>query len=174
MNITRKTMKTAQYYALPPIVDFDAVFIADEAKTVGQIIPTFAYRDAKNLPFLGITSWNSPQLIQRAQGQSEGAVFPVAFNTLSPPESTKTFYDLYTSSYNAYPGELDAIAFDSAALALKVMRHHPSDRADFIEQLEKEKEISGATGEFQIESHRCARKLNLYTVEKGKFTAIDE
>ncbi|MBU6153390.1 MAG: penicillin-binding protein activator, partial [Bdellovibrionales bacterium] len=41
LNITKKTMKTIQYFNLPPIQDFDAVFIADEAKTVGQIIPTF-------------------------------------------------------------------------------------------------------------------------------------
>jgi len=66
LNITRKTMKTLQYFNLPPLVDFEAVFIADEARTAGQVIPTFAYRDAKGLRYLGISSWNSPQLIQRA------------------------------------------------------------------------------------------------------------
>ena len=94
LKITKKTMKTIQYFELPPIIDFDAVIIADEAKTVGQIIPTFAYRNGKDLPYLGITSWNSPQLVSRAAEQAEGAAFPVAFNTLNPPAGSKRFYDL--------------------------------------------------------------------------------
>ena len=174
MNITKKTMKTAQYFLLPPIVDFDAVFIADEAKTVGQIIPTYGYRDAKNITFLGITSWNSQQLIQRAQEQAEGAIFPVAFNTLSPPPSTKTFYDLYVSTYSTYPGELDALAFDSAALTLRALHNSPSTREEFRKELERLQGVDGATGTISMQAHQCARSLNLYTVQKGKFESIAE
>jgi ABC-type branched-subunit amino acid transport system substrate-binding protein/Tfp pilus assembly protein PilF len=174
MNITRKTMKTAQYFNLKPIVDFDAVFIADEAKTVGQIIPTFAYRDARNLPYLGISSWNSSQLIQRAQDQAEGATFPVAFNTLSPSASTKAFYDLYVGTYNAYPGELDAIAFDAAAIVLKALKDSPSSRDGFRQALEGVQNVEAATGEVSIVDHHCSRNLALYTVQKGKFVTVNE
>ena len=174
LKITKKTMKTNQYFELPPIVDFDAVFIADEAKTVGQIIPTFAYRNAKGLQYLGITSWNSNQLIQRAQEQAEGATFPVAFNTLSPPAPTKNFYDLYVATYGAYPGELDALAFDAAAIAIRAAKSSPSNRDDFRLALEGAKDVEGATGEVSITDHRCERKLALYTVQKGKFVAVGE
>ncbi len=174
LNITRKTSRTAQYYNLPPIIDFDAVFIADEAKTAGQIIPTFAYRDAKNLKFIGISSWNSSQLIQRAQDQVEEAIFPVGFNTIKPSTDTKAFYDLYSSNYNAAPGELDALAFDAASLVIKAMSGGPSTREEMRMMIETTKEVQGATGEFTIKEHRCARTLPLARVYKGKFEIINE
>ena len=174
MNITRKTMKTAQYYTLPPIIDFDAVFIADEAKTVGQIIPTFAYRDAKKISFLGTSAWNSSQLIQRAQDNVEGAVFPVGFNTLSPSASSLQFTDLYKSTYSANPAELEAIAFDSAELVIKTLSQAPSNRDEFTKKLETISAVDGATGSVAIQNHRCARKLTLYSVQSGKLVALPD
>ncbi len=172
LKITKKTMKTQQYFSLPPIIDFDAVFIADEAKTVGQIIPTFAYRDARGLSYLGVTSWNSPQLVTRAQEQAEGATFPVVFNTLAPPQTTKRFYDLYSSTYSTNPGELDALAYDTANLVIKVMNDRPSTREEFKEKLEKTEDVEGATGRVSVKEHRCVRDLALYTVKKGVFEVL--
>jgi ABC-type branched-subunit amino acid transport system substrate-binding protein len=172
LNIKKKTMKTIQYFTIPPIVDFDAVIIADEAKTVGQIIPTFAYRDAKNLPYFGISSWNSNQLIQRAGDQAEGAAFPVAFNTLNPPDETKRFYDIYSKTYSAFPGELDAVAFDAAALMIETLAERPSSRAEFTSKLEIRANVQGATGSIGIKDHRCTRNLSLYTVKKGAFEML--
>lgn len=173
LKITRKTMKTIQYFSLPPIVDFDAVFIADEAKTVGQIIPTFAYRDAKNLAYLGISSWNSTQLVSRAGDQAEGASFPVGFNTINPPEETKRFFELYSNTYDASPGELDAIAFDAAALVIKTLSSEPDNRAEFIEKLENVGSTVGATGIVKMKEHRCTRNLPIYMVKRGQFQLVD-
>ena len=174
LDITKKTMKTIQYFELPPIIDFDAVFIADEAKTVGQIIPTFAYRNAKNLSYLGITTWNSTQLITRSGDQAEGAVFPVSFNTLSPPVETKRFYDLYNATYASFPGELDAIAFDAAAVAIKALNENPNTREEFKFKLETLGNVEGATGMISMQDHRCSRNLALYTVKKGKFQVLPD
>ena len=174
LNIKKKTMKTAQYFSLPPLVDFDAVFIADEAKTVGQIIPTFAYRDAKKISYLGISSWNSSQLIQRAQENAEGAVFPVAFNTLVPSPSSQKFINLYKTTYSANPTELDAISFDSALIALKALGESPSSRDEFRQKLETLDSIESATGSVKMLNHHCSRKLTLYTVQNGKLVSLDE
>ena len=38
---------------LPPIVDFDAIFIPDDPKTVGQISAMLAYNDVTKIPFVG-------------------------------------------------------------------------------------------------------------------------
>jgi branched-chain amino acid transport system substrate-binding protein len=167
-------MKTVQYFNLPPIIDFDAVFIADEAKTTGQVIPTFAYRDAKGIPFMGISSWNSPQLLKRAGDLAEGAFFPVAFNTLSAPESTKRFYDLYWNTYQNYPGELDAVAFDAAAMLIKATENAPSSRLEFTRGLEALTEVEGATGSLSMRDHQCTRNLSLYQVKKGAFEINSE
>ncbi len=174
LNITRKTMKTQQYFNLPPLLDFDAVFIADEARTAGQVIPTFAYRDAKGLRYLGISSWNSPQLIQRAGDLVEGAAFPVAFNTLNPPEETKLFYDLFHRTHSSYPGELEAVAFDAATLVLETLKEAPETRSEFTSRLEARKNVTGATGALSVVNHRCSRNLDLYKVKKGVFETVGE
>lgn len=174
LNITRKTMKTQQYFNLPPLADFEAVFIADEARTAGQVIPTFAYRDAKGLKYLGISSWNSPQLIQRAGDLVEGAAFPVAFNTLNPPEETKQFYDLFHRTHSSYPGELEAVAFDAAVLVLETLKETPGTRAEFTSRLEARKNVPGATGSLNVVGHRCSRNLDLYRVKKGAFEPVGE
>ncbi len=174
MNITRKTMKTQQYFNLPPLVDFEAVFIADEARTAGQVIPTYAYRDAKGLKYLGISSWNSPQLIQRAGDLVEGAAFPVAFNTLNPPEETKQFYDLFHRTHSSYPGELEAVAFDAATLVLETLKESPGTRSEFTSRLEGRKNVPGATGSLNVVDHRCSRNLDLYKVKKGAFEPVGE
>ncbi len=174
LNITRKTMKTQQYFNLPPVMDFEAVFIADEARTAGQVIPTFAYRDAKGLKYLGISSWNSPQLIQRAGDLVEGAAFPVAFNTLNPPEETKQFYDLFHSTHSSYPGELEAVAFDAAVLVLETLKEAPGTRGEFTSRLEARKNVPGATGSLNVVGHRCSRNLDLYRVKKGAFEPVGE
>jgi ABC-type branched-subunit amino acid transport system substrate-binding protein len=174
LNITRKTMKTQQYFNLPPLADFEAVFIADEARTAGQVIPTFAYRDAKGLKYLGISSWNSPQLIQRAGDLVEGAAFPVAFNTLNPPEETKQFYDIFHRTHSSYPGELEAVAFDAAVLVLETLKETPGTRAEFTSRLEARKNVPGATGSLNVVGHRCSRNLDLYRVKKGAFEPVGE
>lgn len=174
LNITKKTMKTLQYFSLPPLTDFDAVFIADEARVAGQVIPTFAYRDAKGLKYLGISSWNSSQLLQRAGDLVEGGAFPVAFNTLNPPEESKDFYELFHKTYSAYPGELEAIAFDAASIVLETMKEGPTARSDFTLKLETRKEVTGATGKIRIKDHRCSRDLALYRIKKSTFESVTE
>ncbi|MBS1957958.1 MAG: penicillin-binding protein activator [Bdellovibrionales bacterium] len=174
LKITRKTMKTAQYFNLPPIVDFEAVFIADDGRIAGQVIPTFTFRDAKGMNFLGLTSWNSSQFLSRTTDQAEGALFPVAFNSLKPAKTTKAFYDLFLSTYNAYPGEFDAVAFDAASLVLEVMDHTPSSREDFKSELESVHRFDSATGEITMDGHQCTRDLSLYSVKKNKFEVVEE
>ena len=172
LKITKKTMKTIQYFELPPIVEFDAVFIADEAKTVGQIIPTFAYRNAKDLTYLGISSWNSPQLVTRAAEQAEGATFPVAFNTINPPNESKRFYDLYNATYSNPPGELDAVAYDTATAVLDVMKDRPSSRQEFSSKFSALTRVEGATGLIDVKNHHCARNLAIFQVKKGEFQVV--
>ncbi|MBU6155210.1 MAG: hypothetical protein KGP28_12975, partial [Bdellovibrionales bacterium] len=112
------------------------------------------------------------QLVQRAGDLVEGSFFPVAFNIRNPPESTRRFYDLYSTTYNSHPGELDAVAFDSAAILIKGLSNSPASRSELTKILEDLKGIEGATGEISMDSHRCARNLTLYGIKKGAFEVL--
>lgn len=172
MNITKKTRATAQYFNLKPIIDFDAVFIADVAKTAGQIIPTFAYRDAETVKYLGISSWNSNQLVARAKNFAEGAVFPVGYNPLSQTASTQSFIQKYQAKTGNIPGEIESTAYDASLLVLQTLKDKPSSREDFKSTLEKITRFEGTTGNTEFSDHQCTRELSLYQVEKGKIVPL--
>src|SRR5262249_41889348 len=72
-KIKKRTRKTEAYFNLRPITDYEAVFIPDEPKVAGQIIPTFAYRDVDHVKFLGTSAWNSPEFPSRVQAYAEHA-----------------------------------------------------------------------------------------------------
>jgi ABC-type branched-subunit amino acid transport system substrate-binding protein len=104
----------------------------------------------------------------------EGAFFPVAFNTKVPSNETRRFTEIYKNTLNVNPGELDAIAFDAAALTIAALSDHPSSRSDFMKSLERTSGVSGATGTLSIEDHRCRRNLALFGVKRSSFEVLPE
>ena len=52
---------------LPPIIGFDAIFIPDDLKALGQIAPMLAFNDVNTVTLLGTNLWNSPEFGKRAQ-----------------------------------------------------------------------------------------------------------
>ena len=78
---------------LPPIVDFDALFIPDGPKAIGQIAPMLAYNDVNNVPLMVETNlWDTPQIIARGTKFVENALFvDDFFSEDSSPKSMKRF-----------------------------------------------------------------------------------
>ncbi len=177
LNITKRNMKTEKYYSLPPITDFEVVFIADEPRVAAQIIPTFAYRDMEGIKFLGSATWNSPELVARAQGQAEGAAFPDVFYHSDSPESgslaSSKFRTDYRATFNQEPQALDAIAHDAASILKNVLKGLPDGvrRAEIRDRLHNIGEFSGAAGKISSdEAGGWKRKLQILEVHGGKIT----
>ena len=177
LGITKRTMKTEKYYALPPIVDFDAVFIADEPRVAAQVIPTFAYRDINGVRFLGSATWNSPELYARAQAQAEGALFPDVFYANDPNSSgslaASRFRTDYRTTFHQEPQAVDAMAYDAGVLLKNVLNGLPSSvrRADIRNRLQTPGEFSGAAGKLLIDdSGTWSRKLQILEIRGGRIT----
>ena len=59
---------------LEPLVFFDALFIPDGVKVLGQVAPMLAYNDIEDMILLGTNLWNTPLLSQRA-----GQIFKISY-----------------------------------------------------------------------------------------------
>ena len=173
-NITKKTRKTEDYFDLTPIIDFDAIFIPDEAKIVGQIIPTFQYRDVNKTPFLGISTWNSSALLQRLPARSAPAYFVDVLSLDSPPAEFKAFSDKYQQSFNSKPGVLEATAYDAASLVRSFFKSDSAQvsRSDLKDLLMQVKDYPGVTGHLNYDSGEFFRPLRTYSAEKGQITEV--
>ena len=172
-----RTGKKPKDLHLPPMVDFDALFVPDDYLRVGQLLPFFALADvpiggylARNpnqrpvVP-LGTSGWNNPQLIQRGGRYVEGAVFVDAFYPESPSPEVKQFVENFVGVYLRVPDILDALSYDSAAIVVTGVRSGATNRDKLRESLDDAKGFKGVTGLTGFSKERDAiRELTVLTV----------
>ncbi len=175
-NITRRTRKTEQFYSLKPIVDFEAVFVADDPIQEGQILPTFAYRDVDHVRFLGTSSWNSAEFVSRTQSYGENAalvdVYPPGPASNSPMMTR--FVENYKTQFGQEPSSLEAIAYDAGRILANLLSHHSESdqftRADLLKELTSVKNFSGVTGTITFKTGQFFRPMKLIIVKSGQLT----
>jgi branched-chain amino acid transport system substrate-binding protein len=173
LGIKKRTRKTERYFALKPIVDYQAVFIPDEPKVVGQILPTFAYRDVDHVKFLGISTWNSQDLVTRAGAHAEGATFVDAFYPQDEAGGVRKFVERYKATFNEEPGAIEALSFDAAHILETVLSPGASrSREELKERLKGIRNFQGVTGRISYQEGQFARSLNVLTVQKGQILEV--
>lgn len=164
-QITKRNRKTEKYFALPPIVDYDAVFVPDEPRIAGQILPTFAYRDVDNVLFLGPSAWNSPELTSRLENGGDRTFFAEAFFPAASPEAQK-FVSTYQETFSEAPNSFDAVAYDSAKLLRQALTEAGASakRGDILSELHSIDGFEGATGKIKYREGRFERTLKFLTI----------
>lgn len=160
---------------LPPQIDFEALFIPDYAKSIGQIAPALAYYDVENVLLLGTEGWNSNDLIERGGEYIEGAVFVDGFSRASDFPETKRFINLFERTFHEFPATWEAQAYDAAKLLLTVLSDEEVEtRESLKEKLSGLSSYSGATKEATFLSNRDVDKeLFLLTVQKGEILPLE-
>lgn len=169
-QIKKRTRKTEQYFSLPPIVDYDAVFIADDPKISGQILPTFAYRDVEHVQFLGTSAWNSPELISRADKNAEGALFVDAFFPGSQSERVRKFIDQFKTQFGSEPSGMDALAYDAGLVVLNAIQSAGSSysRSDLLDKIRDTNKLRGVTGLISYKDGQLMRDLRVLSIQGGQ------
>jgi ABC-type branched-subunit amino acid transport system substrate-binding protein len=160
---------------LPPQIDFEALFIPDYAKVIGQIAPTLAYYDVENAALLGTEGWNSKELVERGGEYVEGAVFVDGFFRGGVSSETTAFVKLFEKTFYETPAIWEAQAYDAARLLLTVLSENDIEtRESLKEKLSGLSGYVGATKEASFLSNRDVDKeLFLLTVRKGEIREIE-
>ena len=168
-----------------PVVDFDALFIPDSARTVRLVAPAIAAEDVitagcdtkelevvkrttkndqlRTVQLLGTSLWDSSDLVDERSGIAryvQCAIFVDVFFPQSDRPATKRFVDDFVNAYHRQPGFLEAHAFDAAGLLKKAIdERHPQTRADLREALlGLKKPFEGAAGDTLFGKDREAQK----------------
>lgn len=162
---------------LSPLIDFEAIFIPDDAKAVGQIAPYFAFFDIENVSILGPNVLNSIQLIKRGKEYVEGAIFVDDFfiNNIEP--TSIEFINNFRTVYGTDPGVLEAESFDATKILISALKKlnlkkeatKSIAREDLKEELLNTKSFKGATGAIEFnENGKSVKSLFVLGVENGK------
>jgi ABC-type branched-subunit amino acid transport system substrate-binding protein/TolA-binding protein len=168
-KIKKRTRKTEKYYVLKPIIDFDAVFIPEEPKVAGQLLPTFAYRDVDGVRFLGTSAWNSPDFPARVANMADHSYFLDAFFPESQAPATRKYVEAYRSMFNQEPTSMDALAYDAGRVVESIVaRNDGLSRSDLRDKLKDVKNFNGVTGKLTYQEGQFSRDLKILTVKGGK------
>ena len=171
-RIRKRTRKTEQYFALKPIVNYDAVFIPDEPRISGQILPTFAYRDVDHVRFLGTSAWNSADFISRAQHSAENAIFVDAFFPEAENPAIRTFIENYRSTFGQDPTAMEALSYDAAKILEYAVSRGATNRAELLANLKAVNRQTGVTGRISYKDGQLTRNLQILTIQNGRIREV--
>ena len=160
---------------LPPYVDFDALFIPDEAPQVGLILPQLRFYDVRDATLLGPSGWNDPALLEIAGRDARGAIFIGAFFAQSAFPFVQDFVGKYYASYGEEPDYLAAEGYDVAAILRSLMdsRRHTS-RRELQRGLHGVRDFPGVSGLTTFDDAGGTHKeLYLLTVRRGSIEELD-
>jgi ABC-type branched-subunit amino acid transport system substrate-binding protein len=164
---------------------WDAIFIADEAKRLGLIVPALAaagniakaqpwpkkLRNGRPIMLLSTAEGLDAKYLADAGRHSEGALFAPGFYPDAGDAAQKPFIDRFVAAYSRQPEATEAYAFDAALIAAAA---GANGRASLAAALAKG-QLQGVTGAIQFSpEHRRSDPGVLYTVveETGGVFAI--
>jgi len=160
-------------YEAKAVVDFDAIFIPDDPATVGQIAPSFAVQDVSNIPMLGINSWNTSEIVQRAGRYLQRSLFVDGFFASSRSPKTIQFVQDYMKAFQTIPGTIEVQAYDAGKILMTALNDgRATNRAKLRDQLLSQEQFSGISGEFRFSKEGVKRGAHLLTVKGNSIVEI--
>ena len=173
---------------LPPVIEFDAVFVPDFARSVTLLAPALAVEDVvtacdpgeieriqkvspwtvKPVLLLGGNGWDDPAVVEKAGKYVECAIFVDGFFAGSERVETKRFVLAFQQAHARVPSILEASAHDAARMVAAAMGRGVSGRKEMRDALATQAPFPGATGDVAFDARgEPVRNLFFLTVNKG-------
>jgi branched-chain amino acid transport system substrate-binding protein len=155
-------------------INFDALFIPDFHERVNRIAAQLFFHGVMGVQLLGTSGWNSPELVRQDSVYLEGAVFVDGFFLDSIRPEVNDFIDLFYAAYGREPDPTDALFYDAASIAIKLIAHgHTETRDQFREGLVKLKDYPGVAGMTSISANRNAEmEISILGVRDGRIVQL--
>ncbi|MBW2713036.1 MAG: ABC transporter substrate-binding protein, partial [Deltaproteobacteria bacterium] len=143
---------------LPPIVDFDALFIADSHEKVVLIAPQLAFHDVTGVRLLGAGGWNHPDLLTMGRKHVRGAIFAETFYAEYPHPAVTHYVERYSSGYDGEPSQFSAQSYDATNLVLAQLARGTVTRDGVTLGLLRVRDYAGVSGSTSVQPDGNARK----------------
>ncbi|MES3037826.1 MAG: penicillin-binding protein activator [Bdellovibrionota bacterium] len=170
---TKKDVKIRQNTSidetLPPLIDFDAIFIPDSSRTMGQLGAFLSYVGVKKITLLGTNLWNTPGLSKRASQFKDTLYFADMYNPADETHKALPFFKAYFEKYGEYPGPLEVNAYEVGLILRQGLLRKINSRPSMQSYLANVKEFPGVFGPLNMTPQRLMdRPLTLFRVEKDE------
>jgi len=174
---------------LPPVVDFEAIFVPDFARNVTLLAPALAVEDVvttcdprelerirkvtpwevRPVQLLGGNGWDDPALFEKAGRYVECAVFVDGFFPASGRPATKAFVQAFQERNGRPPSILEASAYDAGRMVVTAVEKGRADGRDAVRShLAGLRDFPGATGDIAFDARgEPVRQLFFLTVDRS-------
>jgi branched-chain amino acid transport system substrate-binding protein len=153
---------------LPPIVDFDAIFIPDSVKTMGQISAMLSFNGVKGIRLLGTNLWNVPGVNKRAGHFSNNILFVDGFASAEPRFLSSGFVKDYKALFNEDPGIFEVQGYDAALMLRQLISQGSTSRDSLSRALLQVNDFPGSVGPLSITPDReIMRPLVVLTLDSS-------
>ena len=160
---------------LPPIIDFDALFVPESADKMVLIAPQLAFHGVKDTMLLGPEGWYDTELGRVASDHIEGAVFASHFYPESPVDYVRSFAVRYADAFEGTPDTFSAVAYDAARLVLVQLAQGAMSRAEVRDGVLGMDAFPGVSGVLAMRADGNAHKRPfLLGVKRGGLVQYDD
>jgi ABC-type branched-subunit amino acid transport system substrate-binding protein len=159
---------------LDPIVNYDAIFIPDSAKNMGQISAFLSYVGVKDVHLLGTNLWNTPGLARRAGHFQNSLLFVDGFIQDSTAAKNSRFVAEFKSLFHDDPSIMEIQAYESALILRGIIMKGSDNRREVASALNQLENFPGAVGPLSMSNSReVIRPLYSLTLRKGEIIPLD-
>lgn len=169
---------------LPPVVDFDAIFLPDGHRRIPVAAAGLAYeefsigqfkvdKDTAPIPLLGLSGWNHPELVTTGGPYVRDSIFVDVWLPDAP--ETLTFIADYESQTRRRPNSLEAQAFTVGRVVAGLSRTQASTRAEVLEALRTLDGEPTATGarRISLDEDRVDHLLQILTLDRDGIRQLE-
>ncbi|MFT6631449.1 MAG: ABC-type branched-subunit amino acid transport system substrate-binding protein [Bacteriovoracaceae bacterium] len=155
---------------LPPVIDFDWVFIPSLPKEAIQILPTFSFFDAKDVKFVGGPSWINKRL-QKERRNLGGQMYVIGSDT---NDVNVDFMKLYKEHNGAYPHLVDTLSYEGMSIVLKILdKQNFSKREELGTRVREFAKFEGITSEWNLDGGLWIKEMDVLKIGSKSFTKIN-
>lgn len=142
---------------LPPLVDFDAIFIPDSYTRASLIASALAFEefavggfkpslDSIPITLLGLNAWNNAEWPRRGGKYVQGSIFVDAFDGRSQEASVARFVETWAARHRADPTVVEAVGFDTLRLAAAALEIEGKSPRQALAEVELAGSVAGTLG----------------------------
>ncbi|HWV39909.1 MAG TPA: penicillin-binding protein activator [Vulgatibacter sp.] len=182
--------------SISPLIDFEAIFIPDQWRTVALVAPALAFedvitswcdaadvdrtrrttgQDVKPVMLLGANLWNHRELPTRGGKYVNCSVFVDGFWAGSQRPEVVLFVEAFAAAVGREPGLLEAYGFEAAHVVRQTIeKAQPSGRRELVDALLQVQDLPGPMGPTSVtETRELRHPLFFLFIDKGTIREVD-
>jgi ABC-type branched-subunit amino acid transport system substrate-binding protein len=154
---------------LPPVLDFDWVFLASFPHEAAQLIPTLGYYDATRMKVIGGPSWVSNSMVK--EQKNLGTLFFVGDD---PKEINQSMLNRFKELYGRPASLIEILALDAMKIGSEALTSsgQASDREAFDAKMKSQGQLKGLSTVWDFKEGVWIKKMNAMTITHGEIVKL--